>query len=351
MEKKIYFNLAMVATITAILTSGIIAFLFYDIYSTETKGYIDFSSRILSILPVTVGILVFILISLYIVAHILTNNIIKPISAAIQNIENILSGKEIEYVEIYDELKPFLQTIQIQKIEIENYISQLKEAEKARRNFTANISHELKTPLTSINGFAEILATGTVSKEDTIKFATIIHKEGTRLLSLIDSIIHLSHIEDEMENTTMELICMSDIVNDVIYPLKIRAENKNLTLNLTVEDISIKANKRMIKDLLYNLVDNAIKYNKPNGKIDIFIGEINNSCVIQVKDTGIGIPEEEQDKIFERFYMVDKSRSKKIGGSGLGLSIVKHIVKYHKGQIFLNSKLNEGTEIKVILPI
>lgn len=352
MEKRIYFNLALVATITAIITASIVAFLFYDIYSSNvTQGYIDLTSRFLSILPVTVGILVFILISLYLVANILTTKIIEPISVATQSIENILSGEEMEDVEVYEELKPFLKTIQIQKIEIENYILKLKEAEKSRRDFTANVSHELKTPLTSINGFAEMLSTGEVSKEDTIKFANIIQKEGTRLLELIDSIIHLTHIEDEIESQTMETTNISNIAKEVISQLTISAKNKGLNLSLTAGDITIDANKRMIKDLLYNLVDNAIKYNKPKGIIHVSLEERKDFCIIRVKDTGIGIPEEEQNKVFERFYMVDKSRSKKVGGSGLGLSIVKHIVAYHNGRISLASKLNKGTEIEIQLPI
>ncbi|MCF6463551.1 sensor histidine kinase [Clostridium sp. Cult1] len=352
MEKRIYFNLALVATITAIITASVIAFLFYDIYSSNVnQGYVDLTSRFLSILPVTVGVLVFILISLYLVANILTTKIIEPISVATQSIENILSGEEMEDVEVYEELKPFLKTIQIQKIEIENYILRLKEAEKSRRDFTANVSHELKTPLTSINGFAEMLSTGGVSKEDTIKFANIIQKEGTRLLELIDSIIHLTHIEDEIESRTMETTNISHIAKEVISQLTISAKNKGLNLSLTAGDITIDANKRMIKDLLYNLVDNAIKYNKPKGRVHVSLEERKDFCIIRVKDTGIGIPEEEQNKVFERFYMVDKSRSKKVGGSGLGLSIIKHIVAYHNGRISLTSKLNEGTEIEIQLPV
>ncbi|HSH34953.1 HAMP domain-containing sensor histidine kinase, partial [Schnuerera sp.] len=201
------------------------------------------------------------------------------------------------------------------------------------------------------NGFAEMLSTGEVSKEDTIKFANIIQKEGTRLLELIDSIIHLTHIEDEIESQTMETTNISNIAKEVISQLTISAKNKGLNLSLTAGDITIDANKRMIKDLLYNLVDNAIKYNKPKGIIHVSLEERKDFCIIRVKDTGIGIPEEEQNKVFERFYMVDKSRSKKVGGSGLGLSIVKHIVAYHNGRISLASKLNKGTEIEIQLPI
>ena len=326
MEKKIYFSLAVVASVTAIITSFVIVFLFHDLYSYNLH---DTISKLLSVLPVTIGVLIFILIALFLVAHILTWKILEPISIAAQSIESILSGKEIENIDVYDELKPFIKTIRNQKIEIENYIGQLKEAEKSRRDFTANVSHELKTPLTSINGYAEMIATGNVDKENTIKFANIIRKEGNRLLELIDSIINLSRIESETEDKKIEPVNISTLSNEVVSQLEIRAKNKDVSLKYSGEDIVIMGNKRMIRDLLYNLIDNAIKYNRPEGKVNVSLEKKDDFCILTVEDTGIGIPKKEQDKVFERFYMVDKSRSKKLGGSGLGLSIVKHIVKYH----------------------
>ncbi|NLX61848.1 MAG: HAMP domain-containing histidine kinase [Tissierellia bacterium] len=348
MERKIYFSLAMVATATAIITSLVIAFLFYDIYGNDLE---NIASKLLSILPATIGVLVFILIGLFLVAHILTLKIIKPISIAAKNIQSIMTGKKIDDTEVYDELKPFIKTIEKQKEEIEDYIYQLKEAEKFRRDFTANVSHELKTPLTSINGYAEMIATGQVDKENTIKFANIILKEGNRLLELIDSIINLSRIESETEGKKMEPVNIHQMAREVVSQLAIRAKSKDISLNFNIKEIAIMGNKRMIKDLLYNLIDNAIKYNKPKGIVNVFLEEKNGFCILTVEDTGIGITEDEQDKVFERFYMVDKSRSKKLGGSGLGLSIVKHIVRYHQGSISLSSKLDEGTKIVVKLPI
>ena len=335
MEKRIYLNLAIVATITGIITASIIVVLFYGLYNSEIiDKSINLKSMFLSTLPAIVGVLVFVLILLYLVSYMLTINIIKPIKTATQSMESILSGEDVEYLDVYDELIPFIRTVQIQKIEMEEYISKLRTAEKNRRNFTANVSHELKTPLTSINGFAEMLATGKVNKEDTVKFANIIHKEGTHLLELIDSIINLSRIEDETSSKAFEIINMAHMGNEIISQLKIRAKNNGLDLNLETEDVSIHGNKRMLKDLLYNLVDNAIKYNKPGGKVDVFIGRFNDSCIIKVKDTGIGIPYDEQDKVFERFYMVDK-----------------HIVKYHGGKISLTSQLDEGTKIEIRIPM
>lgn len=352
MEKKIYFNLAMVATITAIITSIVLSFLFYDLYISQIiNKSVDLKSMFISTLPAIAGLLVFILILLYLVSYILTNKIIKPIEITSQSIESILSGEEVENIQVYEELEPFIKAIGIQKMEIENYILKLEETEKIRRDFTANVSHELKTPLTSINGFAEILATGNTSQEDTIKFANIIHKEGINLLGLIDSIINLSRIESMTYNKSFEKINIKNMAEEIVSKLSPRAKDRNLNLNLVVEDIEIQGDKRMLEDLLYNIIDNGIKYNRPNGEVDVSINRADKNCIIRVRDTGIGIPIEEQNKIFERFYRVDKSRSKKVGGSGLGLSIVKHIVIYHNGEITLNSSLNEGTEIKIILPI
>lgn len=352
MERRIYYNLAIVATITQIISSIFLILLFYNLYNFRMgPNPMDLSSMFLSALPVLIGLLVFILILLYLVSHLLTSKIIEPINIATQNIESILSGKELEDVYVYDELEPFIRTIKTQKREIEDYISKLKKAEKARRDITANVTHELKTPLTSIIGFAEVLKSGEVSKEDTIKFAEIIHKEGTRLLGLIDSILNLAHIEDKNGKKAFEMVNVSQIGREIVAQLSIRAKERDLDLNIKADDVSIYGNRRMIQDLIYNLVDNGLKYNKPKGRVDLLIGRSDNYCIIKVKDTGIGIPEEEQDKVFERFYRVDKSRSKKVGGSGLGLSIVKHIVNYHNGNISLKSELGKGTEIKVRLPI
>ena len=244
MEKKIYYNLAMVSTITAIITSLVLSFLFYDLYNSQIiDGYIDFKSMFLSILPAMVGLLVFILILLYLVSYILTSKIIKPIKITTESIESILSGKKVEDIEVYEELKPFINTIQIQKMDIENYILKLKETEKMRRDFTANVSHELKTPLTSINGFADILATGMTNKEDTMQFASIIQKEGTNLLGLIDSIINLSRIETMNYNKTFEKINIKNIAEEIVSKLTIRAKDKNLNLNLMAEDVNL-ADKR-----------------------------------------------------------------------------------------------------------
>ena len=296
------------------------------------------------------GLLVFILIFLYIISSNLTSKIIKPIEIASYNIESILSGGDVEDSIVYEELQPFIRTMEIQKKQIENYIESLKKTEKIRREFTANVSHELKTPLTSINGFAEMIETGMANDDDIKRAASIIQKEGKRLLSLIDSIIKLSQLDDLSINREFSSIDLLSITQFVCSNLEINAREKNISLNITGKSTIIKGNQRMIEDLIFNLVDNAIKYNKLNGKVDLEIHSIDSWSILKVMDTGIGIPSEKQDRVFERFYRVDKSRSKKVNGTGLGLSIVKHTVEHHGGKVSLSSIEVKGTNIEVKLP-
>ncbi len=352
MERKIYYSLAAISTITVILTSVVLGLLFFDINKTESiLNFKNLSLMFLTILPAIIGFIVFILIFLYIISYYMTSKIIEPVKVAAENIESILSGEEIKEEYIYDELKPFIKTIAIQRKEMELSIIKLKEAEKVRREFTANVSHELKTPLTSINGFAEMISSGMTKEEETIKFANIIHKEGVRLLGLIDSIINLSHLEENSLESDYESLDIYDIIETVLSQLRFRASDKNIKLNISREHYEFRGNRRMIEELIINLVDNGIKYNHENGSVDVIIEKKGNSLSIMVKDTGIGIPIKDQNRVFERFFMVDKSRSKKVQGTGLGLSIVKHIVEYHGGSISLKSELNKGTEIEVLLPI
>lgn len=352
MERKIYYSLATISTITVILTSVVLGLLFFDVNKTESIiNSKNLGFMFLTILPALIGLIVFILIFIYIISYYITSKIIEPIKVATENIEGILSGEEIKEGYIYDELKPFIKTIDIQRKEMELSLIKLKEAEKIRREFTANVSHELKTPLTSINGFAEMISSGMTKEEETIKFANIIHKEGARLLALIDSIINLSHIEEKSLESDYETLDVYEIIETILSQLSYRASDKNIKLNISVEHYEFRGNRRMIEELIINLVDNGIKYNHENGSVDVIIRKKDNSLSIRVKDTGIGIPIKDQNRVFERFFMVDKSRSKKVQGTGLGLSIVKHIVEYHGGTISLKSEVNKGTEIEVLLPI
>ena len=222
-------------------------------------------------------------------------------------------------------------------------------AERNRQEFTANVSHELKTPLQSIIGSAELLQNGLVKPEDTARFIGNIKNEATRLVSLINDIIRLSQLDEKAE-PTRESIDLTAIANEVVEVLTPSSEEKKIKLSLECDNITLNGVRRYIYEIIYNLCDNAIRYNKEGGKVDIAIKKWGKSTVITVADTGIGIPAEHQARVFERFYRVDKSHSKETGGTGLGLSIVKRAVMLHNGKVELTSTVGEGTTVKVVLP-
>ena len=219
-------------------------------------------------------------------------------------------------------------------------------AERNRKEFTANVSHELKTPLQSIIGSAELLENGLVKPEDTERFVGNIKKEASRLVALINDIIRLSQLDEDSEPAT-ESVDLYELSKEVIEVLSVSAAKRQVNLELKGESCIIKGIRRYLYEIIYNLCDNAIRYNKENGKVIIDVSQKDGNTVLSVTDTGIGIPVEHQSRIFERFYRVDKSHSKETGGTGLGLSIVKHAVGYHNGTIKLDSKVNEGTVITV----
>ncbi len=223
-----------------------------------------------------------------------------------------------------------------------------------RREFTSNVSHELKTPLTSISGIAEIIMNGIVKPEDISGFAKNIYEEAGRLIGLVNDILFLSKLDEEIATYEKEEIHLLHLAKQVKERLRIPSKEKNIAIHIVGDDVMMLGISSMIEELLYNLCDNGIKYNKDNGRIAITIQEYmdldTSKVAITVEDTGIGIPAEEQERIFERFYRVDKSHSKRIGGTGLGLSIVKHIVLFHKGEISMESTIGEGTAITVVFP-
>ncbi len=226
-------------------------------------------------------------------------------------------------------------------------ISERAFAERNRKEFTANVTHELKTPLQSIIGSAELLESGLVKPEDTARFVGNIRKEATRLVSLINDIIRLSQLDEDNEPTTetVELVAVAKEVVDLLTP---SAARRNIELCIEGDPCTIYGVRRYIYEIIYNLCDNAIRYNTDGGKVSISVTKEAERAVISVSDTGIGIAPEHQGRIFERFYRVDKSHSKETGGTGLGLSIVKHAVQYHSGKITLESEVGKGTTIKVI---
>ncbi|MCI6824714.1 MAG: ATP-binding protein [Ruminococcus bromii] len=228
-------------------------------------------------------------------------------------------------------------------------ITERELAEKTRREFTANVSHELKTPLQGIIGSAELIEGGMVKPEDMPRFVSHIKEEAKRLVVLIEDIIRLSELDEGSEMPQSE-VNLLDIANEVKNDLDETAKAKNVSIQVSGKNVVIEGVKRLIYEIIFNLCDNAIKYNKDGGKVDISVSETESNSVIKVKDNGIGIAPEEQNHIFERFYRVDKSHSKASGGTGLGLSIVKHAVQYHNGTVTIDSQIGKGTEITIAIP-
>lgn len=219
-------------------------------------------------------------------------------------------------------------------------------AERSRREFTANVSHELKTPLQSIMGSAELLESGLVRQEDVPQFTGTIRKESARLVALVEDIIHLSQL-DEGAVLEWELVDLLKTAKDAASVLFDKTREKGIRLSIAGENAQVNGVRGLLYEMIYNLCDNAIKYNVKDGSVEITVSKAELGAVVTVRDTGIGIPPEYQSRVFERFFRVDKSRSKASGGTGLGLSIVKHIAQYHNAKITLQSELSVGTTVIV----
>lgn len=226
-------------------------------------------------------------------------------------------------------------------------ITEKAQREQLRREFTANVSHELKTPLTSIYGFAELMKDGDMKKEDMEDFAKSIYDETKHLITLVGDIIKLSALDEKSRFYEKEKVDLYALACETAERLKVDAAKKHVTVNVEGEKAEYVGVRQILTDIIYNLCENAIKYNRENGSVNVSVKENENNIVLKVKDTGIGIPQEHQERVFERFYRVDKSHSKEIGGTGLGLSIVKHGVMYHGGEISMESEPGKGTEITV----
>lgn len=229
-------------------------------------------------------------------------------------------------------------------------ITEKAEAERARREFTANVSHELKTPLQSIIGSAELLENGMVAPPDIPRFVGRIRTEAQRLVSLIEDILHLSQMDEgvDMPREEVELLTLT---REVCAGLEGRAAARNITLAADGEAAAVSGVRPLLYEMIYNLCDNAVKYNVEGGSVTVRVGKEGQNTVLTVEDTGIGIPAEYQDRVFERFFRVDKSRSKRIGGTGLGLAIVKHIARYHHADLELHSTVGKGTAVKVTFAV
>lgn len=219
--------------------------------------------------------------------------------------------------------------------------------EQLRREFTSNVSHELKTPLTSISGFAEIMKSGGTPDETVKDFSTSIYDEAQRLITLVSDIMKISELDEGVLPIKKEKVDLYEISKDIVKRLTPVADKRNVTLNIVGENASVYGARKILDEMLYNLCDNAIKYNKDNGTVDVIVNQTNNKTSVTVRDTGIGIPISEQSRVFERFYRVDKSHSKLVGGTGLGLAIVKHAALYHNAEVSLESTEGKGTSVTI----
>lgn len=280
-------------------------------------------------------ILIFVILAISkMLSDVLTKSLLLPIEQMSENLDHL------EDITTYKELMPFINTIQEQHKNI------LMNA-KMRQEFTANVSHELKTPLTAISGYSELIQNGMANEEETIRFAGEIHKSAKRLLTLINDTIRLSQLDTSEQKVIYEAIDLYKIAEDCVNMLKFSAENHGIDISIHGTNAYLEGNREMLEEVVYNLCDNAIRYNNEGGKVDVTVKPVKGKIYLCVEDNGIGISKEHQERIFERFYRVDKSRSKSTGGTGLGLAIVKHIIQQHGAHMELTSEKGKGTKIEI----
>lgn len=288
-----------------------------------------------TILPWIAGIGAGLILTGLILSHYLTIQLLEPIERMANDMDHLDS------MTVYKEMIPFTAKIRRQHEDI------LKNA-RLRQDFTANVSHELKTPLTAISGYSELIENGMAADADVIRFAGEIHKNSKRLLTLINDIIRLSELDVAERSLAMQEVDLYEVARTCVDMLQISGEMHDISIALCGASCVVNANREMMEELVYNLCDNAIRYNNAGGSVKVRVTRVDGHAVLSVADTGIGIPAEDQQRIFERFYRVDKSRSQSTGGTGLGLAIVKHIVEQHGARLELESQLGKGTEIRVV---
>ena len=291
-------------------------------------------SVFLTAAPMIAAILVLIIVICVFLAHLLTGQLLQPIEVMAENMEDTSKAPA------YKELVPFVNTIRAQH---ENILM----AAKVRQDFTANVSHELKTPLTAISGYAELIENHMVDPAQETHFAKEIQQNANRLLSLINDIIRLSELDNSENLIHYEQVDLNAIAQECVSNLTVNAEKRGIQLLYEGETCELRADRGMLLELVDNLTANAIRYNNEGGEVHVKVLHENMQPVLIVSDNGIGIPKDQQERIFERFYRVDKSRSKQTGGTGLGLAIVKHIVELHDAQIMVESEPGKGTTMKV----
>ncbi|NLB17082.1 MAG: PAS domain-containing sensor histidine kinase [Clostridiales bacterium] len=294
--------------------------------------------------PISFVILLALALS-FILASRLAKKIVEPINQI-----DLDNPKQYYDKENYKEVEPLLRKIANQQEQLKRDNSEIEKASLIRQEFTANVSHELKTPLHAISGYAELLEKGMVKEEDVKPFASKIRAESARISSLVEDIIDLTKLDNGGSKMSWEDCDLFKIAENAADSLETAAAVMHIDLSVEGESAPIRGVPQLLYSIVYNLCDNAIKYNKYGGSVSVYIEVSQYEIKLQIKDTGIGIPRSSLDRIFERFYRVDKSRSKEVGGTGLGLSIVKHAVLIHNGTINVESELGKGTVFTITLP-
>ena len=294
-----------------------------------------------SSIPAIVLSCIALMLAAAVLSALLTRALVQPVLHMTEDLDHIQENVP------YKELIPFAESIHSDRILRENN-------EKMRQEFTANVSHELKTPLTSISGYAELIETGIAKPADVQGFAQKIHVEATRMIQLVNDILQLSNLDNVSETGAepeMEVVDLLDVARECVERQKLNARRAYISLTYLGESAPVRGSRSLLDELCQNLCDNAIRYNRPGGKVQITTAcNRDGHCTLTVADNGIGIPREAQSSVFERFYRVDKSRSKATGGTGLGLAIVKHIARIHGARIKLESQVDAGTTITVTFP-
>lgn len=286
-------------------------------------------------LPIMAGLAAVMLVLAYFLAKWQTKRLVRPLYEL--DLEHPLENKT------YEELTPFLEAMDKQNKE--------KEAvSNMRKEFSANVSHELKTPLTSISGYAEIMKNGMVRQEDIPLFSERIYKEARRLITLVEDIIKLSKLDEESVELEKQEVDLYELTREIVSRLAPQASQKNIRMELSGEPVNYFGIRQILDEMIYNVCENAVKYNNEYGRVSVWVGNTLDGPKVTVSDTGIGIPKEHHERIFERFYRVDKSHSKERGGTGLGLSIVKHGALLHGAKVTVDSAPGKGTRIEMQFP-
>lgn len=292
------------------------------------------ASVFITALPVIAGIIVLILLGCVLIGHLLTGQLMKPIEEMAEHLD------DSSRVPAYRELEPFADKIRSQH---DNILA----AAKSRQDFTANVSHELKTPITAISGYAELIENKLIDEDAEVHAAGQIRRNADRLLSLVTDIIQLSELDHKELPRKFEQLDLLAAAKECVAEYEPMAAQKNIKIVCSGISAGISADRSLIREMIGNLLQNAVRYNKENGTVEVHVTIESGHPVISVADTGIGIPADQLDRVFERFYRVDKSRSRETGGTGLGLAIVKHIAEIHSAEIGIESAVDEGTKIEI----